>query len=216
MTAISNIIKIDKMSLSIGKKEILRGLECQFESGRILVLLGPNGSGKTSFLKCIKGLYKYDSGKIIREGRELDYLEDSVMVFDEATLYEELTGREHISFVYELSRSGDRIGREEIMAYVEALELGDYIDNLISTYSLGTKKKLQFLCSLVSRPRVLLMDEYISGLDPKVLYVVKRLMRDYVHKGDFLILSTHMLDMAEKFCDDVILMKEGKIVGARW
>lgn len=215
MTAISNIIKIDKMSLSIGKKEILRGLECQFELGRILVLLGPNGSGKTSFLKCIKGLYKYDSGKIIREGRELDYLEDSVMVFDEATLYEELTGREHISFVYELSRSGDRIGREEIMAYVEALELGDYIDNLISTYSLGTKKKLQFLCSLVSRPRVLLMDEYISGLDPKVLYVVKRLMRDYIDKGNFLILSTHMLDMAEKFCDDVILMKEGKIVGGQ-
>ena len=156
MIGISNIIKIDKINLSIDKKQILKDLECQFESGRILVLLGPNGSGKTSFLKCIKGLYKYDSGKIIREGRKWDYLEDSVMVFDEVALYEELTGREHIKFVYELSRADDRISREEIMGYIEALELCDYIDDLISTYSLGTKKKVQFLCGLVSKPRVCL------------------------------------------------------------
>ncbi len=208
----SNLIKVDNISLSIDDKNILKNVKCQFESGRIVVMLGPNGSGKTTFLKCIKGLYQYDTGKIMKDGKETSSLENSVMVFDEPVLYEELTGREHIKFVYELCNSKAKISSGEIKNLIDILELNDYMDKLISTYSLGTKKKIQFLCALVGKPEILLMDEYISGLDPQVLYVVKKVMREYVEQNNFIFLSTHMLDMAEKFCDDVILISDGKII----
>lgn len=206
-------IVIEGLNLSINENHILQEISCEFEMGRIVVMLGPNGSGKTTFLKTVKGLYRKDSGMFFRDGKEIDYLKDAVMVFDEPILYEELTGKEHIYFIRELSGSLRKTSDNEIEQLVRMLELNGCIEQMISTYSLGMKKKVQFLCALVSKPRILLMDEYISGLDPQVLYLVKKVMKEYVEEGNLIILSTHMLDMAEKFCDDVILLKDGKIRG---
>lgn len=208
-----NVIKVDGINLSINEKHILKDINCQLESGRIVVILGPNGSGKTTFLKTIKGLYKYDTGKIFVDERETDSLKDAVIVFDEPILYEELTGNEHVKFVRELSNCQSNISKKQVDRLIELLELGSCMNKLISTYSLGTKKKIQFLCALINNPKILLMDEYISGLDPQVLYDVKKVMKEYVDRGNFILLSTHMLDMAEKFCDDVMLVKEGRIIG---
>lgn len=213
MIDINNIIKIEGLDLTINDNHILKNISCQLESGKIVVMLGPNGSGKTTFLKTISGLYKKNGGDLIVNGKVETQLGDVAMVFDEPVLYEELTGNEHIKFIYELSHGISKLTDEEIKSLVDVLELNDYMGKLISTYSLGTKKKLQFLCALVNKPKILLMDEYISGLDPQVLYVVKKVMKNYVDNDNFIILSTHMLDMAEKFCDEVMLVKEGCIIG---
>lgn len=205
-------IKVSGLKLDINKKQILNNIDFTLEKGKITVLLGPNGSGKTTLLKALNGLIKINKGQITDCGKRVEYFNKSVLVFDEPILYEELTGMEHIRFVMELNSCDYRKQTELISYMIQQFELKPYIDKLISTYSLGTKKKMQFLCALLCKSDIILMDEYISGLDPQILYSVKKIMKEYVNKGHTILLSTHMLDMAERFCDDVILLNEGSVV----
>lgn len=205
-------IKVAGLKLDINGKQILNDIDFTLEKGKIVVLLGPNGSGKTTLLKALNGLIKIKEGQITDGKKSVDFLNKSVLVFDEPVLYEELTGMEHIRFVMELNSCDYRKQKEQISYMIQQFELKPYMDKLISTYSLGTKKKMQFLCALLCKSDIILMDEYISGLDPQILYSVKKIMREYVNKGHTILLSTHMLDMAERFCDDVILINEGKVV----
>lgn len=205
-------IKVAGLKVDINGKQVLNNIDFTLKKGRIVVLLGPNGSGKTTLLKALNGLIKIKEGKIMDSQKKVDFLNNSVLVFDEPILYEELTGMEHIRFVMELNSRDYRKQKEEISYMIHQFELKPYIDKLIATYSLGTKKKMQFLCALLYKSDIILMDEYISGLDPQILYSVKKIMRDYVNKGHTILLSTHMLDMAERFCDDVILLNEGRVV----
>ena len=205
-------IKVAGLKLDINGKQILNDIDFTLEKGKIVVLLGPNGSGKTTLLKALNGLIKIKEGQITDGKKSVDFLNKSVLVFDEPVLYEELTGMEHIRFVMELNSCDYRKQKEQISYMIQQFELKPYMDKLISTYSLGTKKKMQFLCALLCKSDIILMDEYISGLDPQILYSVKKIMREYVNKGHTILLSTHMLDMAERFCNDVILINEGKVV----
>lgn len=202
-------IRIEDLKLDIDGKPILKDVEFSLNKGKIAVLLGPNGSGKTTLLKALNGLLEIKSGSITENGKRHSHLEKSVMVFDEPVLYEELTGMEHIKFVVDLN--GYDYNKEQVAYLIKQFELEQFIDKNISTYSLGTKKKLQFLCALIKKADIILMDEYISGLDPQILYSVKKIMREYVNQGNTVLLSTHMLDMAERFCDDVILINDGCI-----
>lgn len=195
---------IKNVKYVIDNKVIIDDVTCEIKKGRIAVLLGPNGSGKTTLLKLIKGLIKCNEGDIEDN--------NSVLVLDEPVLYEELTGKEHIEFIAQLVGKKKEIDAKFIKDIVDMLDMKEYLNKVISTYSLGTKKKLQLICALISKPDVVLMDEYISGLDPKILYTVKNVMKEYAKQEKTILLSTHMLDMAEKFCDDVILLNDGKIV----
>lgn len=198
-------MKVDKVNKSIDGKHILKDISFELYNGKITALLGPNGSGKTTTLKVISGLISADSGKIIANK------DDIMLVFDEPILYEELTGIEHIKFIRDLQ--GINISDNDLEKYIKTFQLTDFINNLICTYSLGTKKKLQLLCSLLKKPKILLLDEYISGLDPITLYNVKEILKHYAALGNSILLSTHMLDVAEKFCDDIIMIQDGRIIG---
>ena len=205
-------IKVAGLKLDINSKPILNNIDFTLEKGKIVVLLGPNGSGKTTLLKALNGLIKIKEGKITDNKKQVDFLNKSILVFDEPVLYEELTGMEHIHFIMELNSCDYKKQKEQISYMIQQFELKPYMNKLIGTYSLGTKKKIQFLCALLCKSDIILMDEYISGLDPQILYSVKKIMREYVKEGHTILLSTHMLDMAEKFCDDVILINEGRVV----
>lgn len=205
-------IKVAGLKLDINSKPILNNIDFTLEKGKIVVLLGPNGSGKTTLLKALNGLIKIKEGKITDNKKQVDFLNKSILVFDEPVLYEELTGMEHIHFIMELNSYDYKKQKEQISYMIQQFELKPYMNKLIGTYSLGTKKKIQFLCALLCKSDIILMDEYISGLDPQILYSVKKIMREYVKEGHTILLSTHMLDMAEKFCDDVILINEGRVV----
>ena len=205
-------IKVAGLNLDINSKPILNNIDFTLEKGKIVVLLGPNGSGKTTLLKALNGLIKIKEGQITDNKKQVDFLNKSILVFDEPVLYEELTGMEHIRFIMELNSYDYKKQKEQISYMIQQFELKPYMNKLIGTYSLGTKKKIQFLCALLCKSDIILMDEYISGLDPQILYSVKKIMREYVKEGHTILLSTHMLDMAEKFCDDVILINEGRVV----
>lgn len=205
-------IKVAGLKLDINSKPILNNIDFTLEKGKIVVLLGPNGSGKTTLLKALNGLIKIKEGQITDNKKQVDFLNKSILVFDEPVLYEELTGMEHIHFIMELNSCDYKKQKEQISYMIQQFELKPYMNKLIGTYSLGTKKKIQFLCALLCKSDIILMDEYISGLDPQILYSVKKIMREYVKEGHTILLSTHMLDMAEKFCDDVILINEGRVV----
>lgn len=205
-------IKVAGLKLDINSKPILNNIDFTLEKGKIVVLLGPNGSGKTTLLKALNGLIKIKEGQITDNKKQVDFLNKSILVFDEPVLYEELTGMEHIRFIMELNSCDYKKQKEQISYMIQQFELKPYMNKLIGTYSLGTKKKIQFLCALLCKSDIILMDEYISGLDPQILYSVKKIMREYVKEGHTILLSTHMLDMAEKFCDDVILINEGRVV----
>lgn len=205
-------IKVAGLKLDINSKPILNNIDFTLEKGKIVVLLGPNGSGKTTLLKALNGLIKIKGGQITDNKKQVDFLNKSILVFDEPVLYEELTGMEHIRFIMELNSCDYKKQKEQISYMIQQFELKPYMNKLIGTYSLGTKKKIQFLCALLCKSDIILMDEYISGLDPQILYSVKKIMREYVKEGHTILLSTHMLDMAEKFCDDVILINEGRVV----
>lgn len=205
-------IKVAGLKLDINSKPILNNIDFTLEKGKIVVLLGPNGSGKTTLLKALNGLIKIKEGQIRDNKKQVDFLNKSILVFDEPVLYEELTGMEHIRFIMELNSYDYKKQKEQISYMIQQFELKPYMNKLIGTYSLGTKKKIQFLCALLCKSDIILMDEYISGLDPQILYSVKKIMREYVKEGHTILLSTHMLDMAEKFCDDVILINEGRVV----
>lgn len=205
-------IKVAGLKLDINSKPILNNIDFTLEKGKIVVLLGPNGSGKTTLLKALNGLIKIKEGQITDNKKQVNFLNKSILVFDEPVLYEELTGMEHIRFIMELNSCDYKKQKEQISYMIQQFELKPYMNKLIGTYSLGTKKKIQFLCALLCKSDIILMDEYISGLDPQILYSVKKIMREYVKEGHTILLSTHMLDMAEKFCDDVILINEGRVV----
>lgn len=205
-------IKVAGLKLDINSKPILNNIDFTLEKGKIVVLLGANGSGKTTLLKALNGLIKIKEGQITDNKKQVDFLNKSILVFDEPVLYEELTGMEHIRFIMELNSCDYKKQKEQISYMIQQFELKPYMNKLIGTYSLGTKKKIQFLCALLCKSDIILMDEYISGLDPQILYSVKKIMREYVKEGHTILLSTHMLDMAEKFCDDVILINEGRVV----
>lgn len=200
-------IEIKNLNKSINNKKILNDISFSLNSGSITVLLGPNGSGKTTLLKVLSNLISFDLGEIIFNKSLNLNRKDIMMVFDEPILYEELTGIEHVHFnmdIFKISLSDD-----EIDYYINLFQLNDYMLKRISTYSLGTKKKLQLLCTLINNPRILLLDEYISGLDPVTLYQVKNILKEYASKGNTVLLTTHMLDIAEKICDYVILIDNG-------
>lgn len=167
-------IKVAGLKLDINSKPILNNIDFTLEKGKIVVLLGPNGSGKTTLLKALNGLIKIKEGKITDNKKQVDFLNKSILVFDEPVLYEELTGMEHIHFIMELNSCDYKKQKEQISYMIQQFELKPYMNKLIGTYSLGTKKKIQFLCALLCKSDIILMDEYISGLDPQILYSVKK------------------------------------------
>ncbi|MCR5517449.1 MAG: ABC transporter ATP-binding protein [Lachnospiraceae bacterium] len=206
-------IDIKNICLDIEGKRILSRVNFTLDKGNICVLLGPNGAGKTTLFKCIKGFYDIGDGQIIYKGKESSSIPEAVMMFDEPVLYDELTGKEHIKLMSDINKIA--YDKEWIAYLTGMMELKGAMKQLVGTYSLGMRKKLQLICSLAAKPELILMDEYISGLDPAILYSVKKVLKDYVSEGRYVIISTHMLDMAEKFCDKVILMKEGHVVDDR-
>jgi ABC-2 type transport system ATP-binding protein len=204
------LMEVTELKKSINGKVILNNMSFKLQEGRLTVLLGPNGSGKTTTLKILSNLMQYNSGEIILNQEIQDNYDNIMQVFDEPILYEELTGMEHIYFNAELYNI--KLTKENLDEYLNLFQIEEYICKPINTYSLGMKKKLQLLCTIINNPRILLLDEYISGLDPTNLYSIKKILKNYVRKGNSILLSTHMLDVAETFCDDVLIINNGIVL----
>ncbi|MDF9759181.1 ABC-2 type transport system ATP-binding protein [Peribacillus simplex] len=204
-------LKLQNVSKFFESKKILNNISFNIEKGKITAFLGQNGSGKTTTLKIAMGLLVPDEGEVFINNKSIENMKKEVtFIPDYPYLYEELTGREYLKFIIELTNLV--ISEEEVNERITYYELNKEIDKIIKNLSLGNKKKLALLGSLLNKPSVLLLDEFISGIDPVNMKKIKSILKDYTLEGNSVLLSTHQLEVAQTFCDALVLINEGKII----
>lgn len=199
-----DIVAVDDLSLQIG-------------SGEVFGLLGPNGSGKSTILKMILGLVKPDEGHVEVFGMNVQEHPVEVKqlvgyVPESPRIYEFLTGLEFLDLTGDIYGMDPDDKKREIEKYLEAFELKGREGDLISSYSHGMKQKLIIISALMHRPKLLLLDEPLSGLDPRSARIVKDLIRELAVEGITTIMSTHILEIAQAMCDRIAIMSQGKLL----
>lgn len=200
-----SLLKISGLSKKYEDKCVLSNVNINLNNNRVYGLLGPNGAGKTTLFRCISGLSYIDEGNISININEDE--KDVIYVFEQPNLYESLTASEHLKFVASVNKL--KINEDALLKKYMVYE---YADKPIKDCSLGMKKRIQLMCAMVLEPKVLLLDEYISGLDPKGILLVSALIKDYAKEGHLVIVSTHILSLADKLCDSLIFIKDGEII----
>ncbi len=184
--------------------------------GKVVGFLGHNGAGKSTTIKSIIGLQSITEGKIELFGYDIE--KEPLMakkqlgyVPDNHALYENLTGREYINYVADLYSVPKETRDEDLPKYLKQFELEDAIDRQIKTYSHGMKQKVAVIATILHNPRLWILDEPLSGLDPSSVYQIKKCMIDHAKKGNIVFFSSHIIDVAERVCDEVIIISKGKI-----
>ncbi len=200
-----------------GSDKGVSDLSLHIEPGAICAFIGPNGAGKTTTLKCIVGLHDYDAGSITINGHDLRTeplvcKRSFAYLPDDPELFEYLTGMQYLSFIADVFGVGDVERRERIGRYAERFELTDDLSQLISGYSHGMKQKLALISAFLHEPRLLILDEPFVGLDPKAAIIVRELMNELRSSGGAVLFSTHVLEVAEKLCSHVAILKDGRLV----
>lgn len=214
-----NKIILRNFSKRYGKSDVyaVKDANLEINGGEIFGFLGHNGAGKSTIIKSIVGIQPITSGSIEVCGYDVDKQPTMAkknigFVPDHYALYEKLTGREYINYIadlYDVSKEDRDIAIEK---YVKLFELGDAFDNQIKTYSHGMKQKITIISALVHNPKVWILDEPLTGLDPTSIYQVKECMREHAKKGNIVFFSSHLIDIVENLCDKVAVIKKGKIL----
>lgn len=200
-----------------GKKKVLNNVSFKIESGEIFAFIGHNGAGKTTMIKCIMGILDFEEGDILVDNKSikeepLECKRIMAYVADNPDLYENMRAIDFINFICDMYEVSEDIRRENTLKYAKMFEIEDKLNDDISSLSHGMKQKVALIAALAHDPKVLIMDEPFVGLDPKVVYDMKEIMRDMAKDGKTIFFSTHILDVAEKLCDRVAIIKDGTIV----
>lgn len=200
-----------------GGKKAVDSLNLQVKSGEIFGFIGHNGAGKTTTIRAIAGVLDFEDGDIqvcgtsIRRDpvackQQLAYIPDN------PDLYDYLTGIQYLNFIGDIYGVAKEAREADIQRYADAFELTGSLGNLIATYSHGMKQKLAIISALIHHPRLLILDEPFVGLDPKAAHTLKQIMRELCDSGCAIFFSTHVLDVAEKLCDNIAIIKNGRLV----
>jgi len=213
------VLKIQNLSKSYAKSQVfaVNDLSLELKEGEIFGFLGPNGAGKTTTIKVLTGILPFEVGEVSIASYDikknaLEAKRNMGFVSDSHILYDRLTGREYVDFmadVYGVSL-GDRKERAEKM--LDILSLKDAFDASIKTYSHGMKQKIAVIGALIHNPKLWVLDEPLTGLDPQSAFALKEVMRQHADKGNTVMFSTHILEVAEKLCDRIGIIVKGKLV----
>lgn len=200
-----------------GKKKVLKNISFKIEGGEIFAFIGHNGAGKTTMIKCIMGILDFEEGDILVDNKSikeepLECKRIMAYVADNPDLYENMKAIDFINFICDMYEVSEDIRRENTLKYAKMFEIEDKLNDDISSFSHGMKQKIALIAALAHNPKVLIMDEPFVGLDPKAVYDMKEIMRDMAKEGKTIFFSTHILDVAEKLCDRVAIIKDGTIV----
>ena len=211
------MLKIEHLTKCYGEKKAIDDLSLHIHSGEIYGFIGHNGAGKTTTLKACCGILQYDSGEITIDGTSmisdpLTCKSKIAYIPDNPDLYEFMTGIQYLNFVSDIFGVSAQDRQERIHYYAEAFELTGDLAQAISTYSHGMKQKLTIISALVHNPKLLIMDEPFVGLDPKASHLFKSIMRELCNNGSAIFFSTHVLEVAEKLCDKIAIIKSGKLI----
>lgn len=211
------MIEIKNLTKSYDGVKVVDNISLKVNNGEIFAFIGHNGAGKTTTIKSIVGINNFDSGEIFINGKSI--VEDAVnakkeiaYVPDNPDLYENMKAIDFINFICDMYETPSDIRMENISKYARMFEIEDKLNNEISTYSHGMKQKIALIAALSHDPKVLIMDEPFVGLDPKAVFDMKNIMKEMCKEGKCIFFSTHILDVAEKLCDRVAIIKKGKIV----
>lgn len=200
-----------------GKKKVLKNISFKIEGGEIFAFIGHNGAGKTTMIKCIMGILDFEEGDILVDNKSikeepLECKRIMAYVADNPDLYENMKAIDFINFICDMYEVSEDIRRENTLKYAKMFGIEDKLNDDISSFSHGMKQKIALIAALAHNPKVLIMDEPFVGLDPKAVYDMKEIMRDMAKEGKTIFFSTHILDVAEKLCDRVAIIKDGTIV----
>lgn len=202
-----------------GKKKAVDNLSLSIAKGDIYGFIGANGAGKTSTIKALVGIHDFESGSITICGHSIKndpLLCKSVIAYipDNPDLYEHLTGYQYLNFIADLFRVSDIERAEKIKKYGDMFEMTDNLGNMISSYSHGMKQRTAIISALIHSPKLLVLDEPFVGLDPKAAFVLKQVMGEITAEGGAIFFSTHVLDVAEKLCNKIAVIKSGKLIAS--
>ena len=202
------MIELNQVGIRIDGLSILENVSLKIEENNIYVLFGENGSGKTTLMKTIAGMMPIDAGTIHKNPAYTSG--DFIYIGDEPILYDELTGKEHIDFCYSLFRSS--FDKDEIGRMAALFQIDVHLTKKVKDYSLGMKKKLQLLCVFISEARVLLLDEFISGLDVYSLELIEGILKEFAAKeGHAIIFCSHILEFSERVGNVFLQISGGRI-----
>ncbi|MEA5051663.1 MAG: ABC transporter ATP-binding protein [Oscillospiraceae bacterium] len=212
------MLKIENYSKSYTKdKKAVDGLSLEVKAGDLFAFIGHNGAGKTTTIKSAVGILPFEEGRIEVDG--IDITADPVgckkrlaYIPDNPDLYETLTGMQYLNFVGDIYRIPAADRGERVSRYAQELELADVLNDPINSYSHGMKQKLAIIGALLHEPKLIVMDEPFVGLDPKAAFTVKGIMRDFCARGGAIFFSTHVLEVAEKLCNKIAIIKGGRLV----
>ena len=211
------MLKIKNLTKSYGEKKAVDALTLEISSGEICAFIGHNGAGKTTTLKACIGVLDFDAGEIFIDGvsvKENPMYTKSVTAYipDNPDLYDYLTGIKYLNFVADVYGVDAEQRAARIAELSEKLGLAKDLAERIGTYSHGMKQKLAIIAAFLHSPKLVMMDEPFVGLDPKASHILKEMMRAHCEAGGAIFFSTHVLDVAEKLCDKVAIIKDGRLV----
>ncbi len=211
------MLKIQSLTKIYGEKKAVDNLSLEIKAGEIYGFIGHNGAGKTTTLKACCGILNFEEGEIYVDGisikdNPLACKQKIAYIPDNPDLYAFMTGTQYLRFVADIFGVPADARKERIEKYATALGLLSDLPQAISTYSHGMKQKLAVISALIHEPKLLVMDEPFVGLDPKASHIIKELMREICNAGGAIFYSTHVLEAAEKLCDKVAIIKEGKLI----
>lgn len=211
------MLKIDNLVKTYGEKRAVDDVTLHIKPGEIYGFIGHNGAGKTTTLKSCCGILQYDSGEITVDG--ISMREDPLAckkkiayIPDNPDLYEFMTGIGFLNFVADVFGVDADVRKERINRYAGAFGLTDDLSQPVSAYSHGMKQKLAIISALIHAPELIIMDEPFVGLDPKAAHTLKGIMRELCDEGRAIFFSTHVLEVAEKLCDKVAIIKSGRLI----
>ena len=212
------MLEIWNLTKSYGEKKAVDDLSFTVNAGELCAFIGHNGAGKTTTLKCVVGILGFEGGSIRVDGVSIadDPIEVKrrlAYVPDNPDLYDFMTGMQYLNFIADVFGVNEEDRRARIDKYAAALSLSpEEIGASISSYSHGMKQKLALISAFLHAPKFIVLDEPFVGLDPKASHVLKETMREFCREGGAILFSTHILEVAEKLCDKVAIIKNGKLV----
>lgn len=211
------MLKIENLTKIYGTKKAVDGLSLHIAPGEIYGFIGHNGAGKTTTLKSVAGILRFDEGEIYIDGhsvkseplackREIAYIPDN------PDLYDYMTGIKYLNFIADVFGVSAEERKRKIHDYAERFELTESLADPIAAYSHGMKQKLAIISAWLHSPKLIIMDEPFVGLDPKAAHLLKEMMREVCNENGAIFFSTHVLEVAEKLCDKVAIIKDGKLI----
>ena len=211
------MLYIEHLTKTFGGKKAVDDLSLHIAPGEIYGFIGHNGAGKTTTLKSVVGIQQFDSGEITIGGHSIQ--DDPIAckkmlayIPDNPDLYEFMTGIQYLNFIADIFSVGAQERQERIRRYADLFELTGDLAQPIAAYSHGMKQKLAIISAWLHEPKLILMDEPFVGLDPKASHILKGMMREVCDQGGAIFFSTHVLEVAEKLCDKVAIIKAGRLI----